>query len=68
MPETDPAPAPESYSTPRWVKVLGMIALVIIALILLLMLIRSSGGHGPAADPHPPDAVAVATPMHGPTV
>ena len=34
--------------TPRWVKVFGIIALVIVLLFLILMLTRGpSGGHGP---------------------
>lgn len=33
--------------TPRWVKVFGIIALVVVLLFILLMLTRGPGGHGP---------------------
>jgi hypothetical protein len=33
--------------TPRWVKVFGVIALVVILLFIILMLTRGPGGHGP---------------------
>jgi len=34
-------------STPRWVKVFGIIALVVVLLFVLLMFTRGAGGHGP---------------------
>jgi hypothetical protein len=33
--------------TPRWVKVFGIIALVVVLLVVLLLLTRGPGGHGP---------------------
>jgi hypothetical protein len=33
--------------TPRWVKVFGIITLVVVLLVVLLLLTRGSGGHGP---------------------
>ena len=38
-------PNRESTGTPRWVKVTGIIALVLILLIVVVML--TSSGHGP---------------------
>jgi hypothetical protein len=32
---------------PRWVKVSGVIALVVALLVVILLLTRGSGGHGP---------------------
>jgi hypothetical protein len=37
-----------SHSTPRWVKVFGIIAFAVILLFVLLMFIRGPNGHGPA--------------------
>lgn len=34
-------------STPRWVKVFGIVALVVVLLVVILLLTRGSGGHGP---------------------
>ena len=36
-----------STGTPRWVKVFGLIALMVILLFVILMLTRGPGGHGP---------------------
>jgi hypothetical protein len=36
------------YSTPRWVKVAGIIALVLVLLIGIMFLTGIGGGHGPA--------------------
>ena len=53
----DPPPYPDSSSdtaddtasTPRWVKVFGIIALVAVLLFVILMLTRGAGGrHGPS--------------------
>jgi hypothetical protein len=41
-----PAGLTQGTSTPRWVKVLGVIVLVLIALVGIMML---AGGHGPGA-------------------
>jgi hypothetical protein len=48
----DPPPYPDTGddtgSTPRWVKVFGIIALVVVLLFVILMFIRGPGGrHGP---------------------
>ncbi len=32
---------------PRWVKILGIIALVVILRLVVLMLVGGGGGHGP---------------------
>jgi hypothetical protein len=44
--------------TPRWVKVLGLVALVVVVLFVILLLM---GGHGPArhsfGDGDPPSSV-----------
>lgn len=44
----DPAVNSDTYSTPRWVKVFVIIALVIGLLVLILMFTRGQGGHSPA--------------------
>jgi hypothetical protein len=33
---------------PRWVKVFGIIALVVVLLVVVLLLTRGPGGHGPS--------------------
>ena len=38
-------PDPEPHATPRWVKVFGIIALVVVLLFVVLLL--SPGRHGP---------------------
>jgi hypothetical protein len=43
-PERDPPPYP---GTPRWVKVFGTIALVVILVFVILLVTRGPGGHGP---------------------
>ena len=55
-------------STPLWVKVFGIIALVVVLLFVILLFTRGPGGHGPGrhapSGGHPPPAirtVAVAT-------
>ena len=35
------------YSTPRWVKIVGIIALVVVLLVAILMLTGVGGDHGP---------------------
>lgn len=37
----------DSPGTPRWVKVFGIIAVVVVLLFVILMLTRGPGGHGP---------------------
>jgi hypothetical protein len=62
-----------TYSTPRWVKVFGIIALVV-ALLVVVMLVTGVGGeHGPGRHnpsggaAETPSATLVATPLieHG---
>jgi len=46
----DPPPYPDTGDyggTPRWVKVFGIIALVVVLLFVILMFTRGPGGHGP---------------------
>jgi hypothetical protein len=38
---------PEPAGTPTWVKVFGIITLVVIALIVVLLVAGRGGGHGP---------------------
>jgi hypothetical protein len=39
----------DTVSTPRWVKVFGIIALVVVLLFLIMMFTRGpGGGHGPS--------------------
>jgi hypothetical protein len=74
MPEQDPnghegsdadtrgAPAASQPGTPRWVKVAGVIALVI--LVMLVVALLSGGKHGPgrhALDTGAPQPLAVAS-------
>ena len=37
----------EDTGTPRWVKVFGLIALVVIVLFVVLLVVGGPGGHGP---------------------
>ena len=48
------------YSTPRWVKVVGITALVLVLLVGVLLLTGLAGTHGPAR--HLPSGAAGATP------
>ncbi|MBI4421970.1 MAG: hypothetical protein HY560_14190 [Gemmatimonadetes bacterium] len=41
------ADVPAYPGTPRWAKVFGTIALVVILLFVMLMFTRGPGGHGP---------------------
>jgi hypothetical protein len=43
-------------STPGWVKVFGIIALVVVLLFVFLMFTRGPGGHGPGGHT-PPSSV-----------
>jgi len=46
--DTGVGPNRESTTgTPRWVKVFGIIALVVVLLFVILMFTRGPGGHGP---------------------
>ncbi|MGP3925125.1 hypothetical protein [Streptomyces sp. 8N616] len=47
----DTGMGPDRGSTPgmpRWVKVFGLIALVVVVLLVILLLTKGPGGHGPA--------------------
>jgi hypothetical protein len=47
--DTGAGPDRESLTgTPRWVKVFGIIALVVVLVVVVLLLTRGSGGHGPS--------------------
>ena len=41
------ADSPPYPGTPRWVKVFGIITLVVVLLFVFLMFTRGPGGHGP---------------------
>ena len=47
-------------STPRWVKVFGIIALVLVLLVVIMMFTGVGGDHGPGR--HIPSGDAVETP------
>lgn len=51
-PETAPGREP-STGTPRWVKVFGIVALVLIALFVILQLLGVGGSHGPSRHSQP---------------
>lgn len=44
MPMAEP---PRYPGTPRWVKVFGIIALVVVLLFFILLFTKGPGGHGP---------------------
>ena len=52
----DPPPYPDTgddTGTPRWVKILGIIALVVLLLVVIVMLTGGGpGGHSPPAGGH----------------
>jgi hypothetical protein len=39
---------PPYPGTPRWAKVFGIVALIIVLLFVILMIARGPGGHGPS--------------------
>lgn len=41
------SPQKETYSTPRWVKVLG-VSFIVLVLVLGIMMLASGGDHGPS--------------------
>ncbi len=53
----EPPPYP---GTPRWVKVFGIIFLVVVLLFVILLFTRGPGGHGPGR--HTPSGGAGHTP------
>ena len=42
------SPDPEPHVTPRWVKVFGIIAAIVILLVLIVLLTGGPGAHGPS--------------------
>jgi hypothetical protein len=53
----DPPPYDDTAGAPRWVKVFGIIALVVVLLFLVLMFARGPGGrHGPSRHMRSSDA------------
>ena len=44
---TDPSRYDGTGGAPRWVKVVGIIALVVALLVVVMVLIGGTGGHGP---------------------
>jgi hypothetical protein len=44
---TDPSRYDDTGGTPRWVKVFGIVALVVALLVITIMLMGGAGGHGP---------------------
>jgi hypothetical protein len=51
MAESSPSPrsniTDDTATTPRWVKVFGIITVVVVVLFLILMFTRGPGGRGP---------------------
>lgn len=41
------ADSPRYPGTPRWVKVFGIIGLIVVLLVIILLLTKGPGGHGP---------------------
>ncbi len=54
------------YSTPRWVKIVGIVALVLVLLVGIMLLTGVGGDHGPGR--HMPSVGAGDTPPSGNTV
>ncbi len=48
--------APPPYSTPRWVKIFGIVALLLVLLVGIVLLTGVGGDHGPGRH-MPPGAV-----------
>jgi hypothetical protein len=44
---TDPSRYDDTGGIPRWVKVVGIVAVVVALLVVVLMLTSGMGGHGP---------------------
>jgi hypothetical protein len=44
---TDPSRYDDTGGAPRWVKAVGIIALVVALLVVVMVLIGGTGGHGP---------------------
>jgi hypothetical protein len=68
---TDPSRYDDTGGTPRWVKVVGIIA-VVVALLVVVMLLVGGGGHGPqrhggAGGAAPPSRVTASAGVAGRT-
>jgi hypothetical protein len=68
---SDPSRYDDTSGTPRWVKVVGMIALVV-ALLVVVVLLMGGGGHGPqrhggAGGATPPSSLAASAGVGGHT-
>jgi hypothetical protein len=48
-------PANGDTGTPRWVKVFGIIALLVVVVFVVLLLLGKGGGHGPRRHSPGPD-------------
>ena len=60
----------QTAGTPRWVKVLGIVALVLVVLVAVLLVTGRGGGHGPgrhapSSDTTPPGGTRSHTPPTG---
>jgi hypothetical protein len=55
---TEPSRYDETTGTPRWVKVFGIIALIV-ALLVVVMLLIGGGGHGPQRHGGADDALPI---------
>lgn len=62
---TDGRPDQVDTGAPRWVKVFGVIALVLMALVLLLLLTGGGEGHGPGRHTSAPGAAGRPSPPGG---
>ena len=56
---------PPSYSTPRWVKIFGIVALLLVLLVAIILLSGLGGDHGPGR--HLPSGAVSDTPPAGAT-
>jgi hypothetical protein len=45
---TDPPEYRDSPTTGRWLRILGIVAVIVLLLLVVAMLVGRGGGHGPA--------------------
>ena len=69
---TDPSRYDDAERIPRWVKVVGVIAVVVALLVVVMLLIGCGGGHGPqrhgsAGGATPPSSVTATAGVGGST-
>jgi len=69
---SDPSRYDDAGGTPRWVKVFGIVALVVALLVVTVMLMGGAGGHGPqrhggAGGATPPSSVTASAGIGGHT-